>query len=111
MMTDPTGNALRANDLPYDASDPKQVKSAIKGSKDKGLRNKAALQNIMQTAEGRAWMHSLLERCRPFRSTFSTDPIQMAFNSGEANIGLQLIADLHAASTELYLVMMREQNV
>jgi hypothetical protein len=95
---------------PKDLSDPKQVAKAIKKGKDKDERREDALRGIMGTPEGRMWIHGLLEQCHPFATAFSTDALRMAHNCGEANIGLQLIAELHACSTELYLIMMKENS-
>jgi len=92
----------------FDSSDRKVVNKAIKSSKDRDAILREALVSIMQTPSGRSWIKSLLDRCAPFRTPFSPDPIMMARNCGEAGIGLQLIAELHAASTDLYLVMMKE---
>ena len=92
----------------YDSSDPKLVSKSIKASKDRALILKEALVDIMRTPSGRSWIKSVLDRCRPYRTPYSTDPIQMAFNCGESNIGLELIAELHAASADLYLTMMKE---
>lgn len=92
----------------FDSSDRKAVDKSIKASKDRDVILREALVGIMQTPSGRSWIKSLLDKCRPFRTPFSNDPIQMGYNCGEANIGLQLIAELHAASADLYLVMMKE---
>jgi hypothetical protein len=92
----------------FDSSDQKAVAKRIAGAKDKDAILKEALVGIMQTPSGRSWLKSVLDRCSPYRSPFSSDPIQMAFSCGEQNIGLQLVAELHAASTDLYLTMMKE---
>lgn len=92
----------------FDSSDSKAVAKRIKGAKDKDVILKEALVSIMQTSSGRSWIKSVLERCHPYSSPYSTDPIGMAFNCGEQNIGLQLIGELHAASADLYLTMMKE---
>lgn len=92
----------------YDSSDRKTVEKSIKSSKDRDAILREALTGIMQTPSGRSWIKSVLDRCRPYQTPFSPDPIRTAFNCGEANIGLQLIAELHAASSDLYLQMMKE---
>lgn len=92
----------------FDSSDSKDVQGRIKTVKQREALNAEALRVIMSSQPGRAWMHSLLLRCHPFQSPFSSDALLMANACGEANIGLQLIAELHACSTELYLQMMKE---
>jgi len=96
--------------MTFDSSDPKSVADSIKKAKTKDVLRAEGLRQLMQSEAGRAWMHGLLESTGPFRSPFSTDPIVMAKNCGEANVGLRLIAELHATSTELYLVMMKENS-
>lgn len=91
-----------------DSSDAKSVAKAIAKAKDRDVILREALVEILRTPSGRAWVKSVLDRCRPYRTPYSTDPIQMAFNCGESNIGLELIAEIHAASADLYLVMMKE---
>ena len=96
--------------MTYDSSDPRAVEKVSKTAKSKEVLRKEGLRQLMSTEPGRAWLHGLLESTGPFRSPFSTDIAIMAKNCGEANVGLQLIAELHACSTELYLVMMKENQ-
>ncbi len=96
--------------MTYDSSDPRTVEKATKDTKTKEVLRKEGMRQVMSTEPGRAWMHGLLESTGPFRSPYSSDPIAMARNCGEANIGLRLIAELHACSTELYLLMMKENT-
>jgi hypothetical protein len=96
--------------MTYDSSDPRAVEKATKEHKTKEVLRKEGLRQVMSTEPGRAWMHGLLESTGPFRSPYSSDALAMAKNCGEANVGLQLIADLHACSVELYLQMMKENS-
>lgn len=96
--------------MTYDSSDPKAVEKSAKATKTKEVLRKEGLRQVMSTEHGRAWMHGLLESTGPFRSPYSSDPISMARNCGEANVGLRLIAELHECSTELYLQMMKENS-
>ena len=93
-----------------DVSDPKAIAAAIKTDKSKDVRAKEGLHALMRDPNGRAWLYRVLLMCDPFRSPFSTDPIVMAKNCGEANIGLQIIADMQEVSPELYLQTMKENN-
>lgn len=94
----------------FDSSEPRDVQKRIKSVKQKDALNKEALRTIMASQPGRAWIHSLLIRCRPYSSPFNSDALLMAHNCGEANIGLQVIAELHDVSPELYLLMMKESQ-
>lgn len=94
----------------YDASDPKAVKAAIKDTKTKETIAREGLREAMSSEQGRKWLHALLLKCDPFRSPFSTDALIMSKNCGEANIGLQIIAEMHEVSPDLYLLMMKENK-
>jgi|SRR6266576_4189336 len=94
----------------YDTSDPKAVKAAVKDAKSKETIAREGLREAMSSEQGRKWLHSLLLLCDPFRSPFSSDALLMAERCGEVNIGLQLIAEMHEVSPELYLLMMKENK-
>ena len=100
----------RQDEKPFDSSEPKDVQKRIKSVKQKEVINKEALRGIMSTRPGRSWMHSLLVRCHPYTTPFNSDALLMSHNCGEANIGLQLVAELHDVSPELYLEMMKENQ-
>lgn len=93
-----------------DTSDAKQVDKARKAAKTKDEVREEGLRQLLASAPGRAWMWGHLEDCGPYRTPFSTDPIQMAKNCGESNVGLKLIADIHRIAPESYLVMMKENQ-
>jgi hypothetical protein len=93
-----------------DASDPKAIQASIKEAKSKDDRAKEGLHSLMRDVNGRAWLYRVLMFCDPYRSPFSTDALVMAKNCGEANIGLQIIADMQECSPELYLQTMKENN-
>lgn len=95
---------------PFDSSDPKDVQGRIKTIKQKEALNREALRAVMSSEGGRGWMHSLLVRCHPYTTPFNSDALLMSHNCGEANIGLQIVAELHAVSPELYLEMMKENQ-
>lgn len=94
----------------YDASDSKAVKAAVKDAKSAEAIIREGLRETMSSEQGRKWLHSLLLKCDPFRSPFSSDTHLMAHRCGEVNIGLQLIAEMHEVSPELYLQMMKENK-
>lgn len=94
----------------YDASDPKDVKDAVKTAKNRDARQREALRTIMSDPQSRFWVYCLLERCHPTQNPFSSNALHTAFNCGEQNIGLQLLAELHNCSVDLYLTMMKENS-
>lgn len=93
-----------------DTSDPRQVEKAIKASKTKDEVRVEGLLQTMTSVQGRAWLYHLIELCGPGQNPFVVDALRTAFNCGELNIGNQLVAQCHAVSTELYLVMMKENQ-
>lgn len=93
-----------------DTSDPKQVEKAIKASKTRDEVRVEGLRQIMSSVQGRVWLFDLIKTCGPGQNPFTPDALRTAFNCGELNIGNQLVAQCHACSTELYLVMMKENQ-
>lgn len=96
--------------MTYDSSSPKEVTEKAKASKAFDIRAKEGLKAIMGDPTGRTWLYRLLTLCDPYTNCFSSDPLHMAMRCGETNIGLQVIADMHEASPELYLLMMKENQ-
>lgn len=93
-----------------DTSDPRQIEKAIKAARTKDEVRAEGLLQLMKSVQGRAWLYSIIELCGPGQNPFSPDALRTAFNCGELNIGNQLVAQCHACSTELYLVMMKENQ-
>jgi hypothetical protein len=99
-----------SDEAPFDSGDRKAVTASIKSAKAKDERLRESLRGIMSSPGGREWVHSLLLRCRPFRTPFSADALLTAFSCGQQDIGLQLLGELDACSPELYLAMMKENK-
>lgn len=95
---------------PYDAGDPQQVRERRRQGRLREREEGSAVQALLSSREGRDWMHSLLEQCHVFTTSFSSDPLQMAFSEGERNIGLQLIAVIMRACPHRYNEMMQEAS-
>ena len=75
------------------------------------LRQKAAETGFAQlvgSTAGRAWLWQLLETGGPLRSSFSTDPLLMAFNEGRQDAARQLLVELMNAHPDAYLKMIKE---
>jgi len=64
----------------------------------------------MSTIAGRQFMLAKLEACHIFSTSFSIDALQMAFNEGERNRGLDLLNDIMRHCPDQYVLMMRENN-
>jgi hypothetical protein len=95
---------------PYDAGDPQQVRERRRQGREREREEGSAVQALLSSREGRDWMYALLEQCHTFHSSFSTDPLQMAFNEGERNIGIKLMAVIMRACPHRYNEMIQEAN-
>jgi hypothetical protein len=98
----------QSEDSGYQAGDVTQV--ARRQSRAKRLERTRAdgLRQIMATRQGRAWVWNLLEQARVFASSFDPNPTTSAFNEGQRNLGLVLLADIHRLVPEAYLQMVTE---
>lgn len=63
---------------------------------------------LMSTAQGRRIVWRMLERSGVYRSSFSSDAMVMAFNEGNRNSGLALLATVSNLSPAEYVEMMKE---
>lgn len=93
----------------YDANDEAQVKKARKNAEQIEALRLDVIKNVMQSAPGRNWLYSVLERCHCYSTSFiSGAPDASAFREGERNIGLQILIDIQNAAPDLYLTMIQE---
>ncbi|SNR73731.1 hypothetical protein SAMN05192560_0776 [Methylobacillus rhizosphaerae] len=65
---------------------------------------------LMESKRGRRIVWGWLERCGVFRLSFNANSMTMAFNEGNRNLGLSLIAKIHALCPESYSVMVKENT-
>ena len=65
---------------------------------------------LMSSPRGRRIMWRLLELSGPFRLSFDTNAMKMAFNEGNRNLGNQLFHEVMTLCPELYPVMVKEQR-
>jgi hypothetical protein len=66
------------------------------------------IKDLMETAHGRRVIWRILEVGRVFSSTFSIEPLNMAFLEGHRNIGLAFLADVMDVAPKKFQVMMLE---
>lgn len=66
------------------------------------------IEKLMETAAGRRIVWRLLETCKVFASTFSAEPMAMAFAEGQRNIGLLFLADVMEMAPKKYMIMTLE---
>lgn len=91
----------------FNAADPEAVTRRRRRADRSESRRLAAFSAVMATPDGRRYLWWLLERCGVFKSSFTGDHATF-FNEGQRNVGLAVMADIHAACPELYAVMLHE---
>ena len=90
------------------ASDREQVQFARRRIRDEEKRRLDAHRALLASGAGQLYFREQLERAGVFRSSFSTDPLQMAFNEGRRNEGLRLLVDLFTADPAAALSILTE---
>ncbi len=95
---------------PENLGDKASVKERENRTKRYAREKKALLETIMNYPAGRRWIKELLESCHCWHTSFSKNALEMAFQEGQRNIGLQLLADLTASCPEQYVTMLQEKN-
>jgi len=95
--------------------DPLDLKASERARADREIRARLSRESeesdvrwLMGTRRGRRIVWRLLDRAGVFRSSFSQNSMQMAFNEGSRNYGLALLASVHALCAEQYPAMMKE---
>ena len=94
----------------YNAADTRAIRRAAKLAKQLDSEHQTVVYGTMASPAGRNYIHSWLERCHVFSSSYGSSALGMAFAEGERNIGLQLLADIMRWAPDQYLQMMREAN-
>ena len=96
--------------------DPTDIRSQERAKADTDLRNKLVkdteesdLKWLMGSKRGRRIVWRFLDRAGVFRLSFNTNSMTMAFNEGNRNEGLRILAQIHTLCPELYPVMVKEQ--
>lgn len=90
-----------------------------RNARRKAEREAAALQrqrdqvlfDLLGAPAGRDWVYDLLSRCGIYQIGFVPgQPDSTAFNLGQRNIGLGLMADITRVAPDLYVEMLQEQK-
>lgn len=92
----------------YDSSDPDQVQNARRKAGRLAKARREALVSLLSTKAGRGWVWGMLTFCRVFATSFDRDPHATAFNEGQRNVGLKLLADINNADPGAYVLMATE---
>lgn len=97
-----------ARALVGNASSPRQVKAAGESTKRERDRWKSQLLVVSETPEGRAVLYRFLDRCNVWETSFSDESNRMAFNEGQRNVGLWLLAELGGVNPDALSQMTKE---
>lgn len=86
------------------------IRAAEKASRLADRQRGDTVRLLMSTSPGRSFVHDKLLSAHVFSTSFSHNALQMAFNEGERNQGLQLLNDVMLFCPEQYILMQREAN-
>lgn len=94
-------------------NDESQVRALAKAQREAAHREserRIVVKSIMSHPAGREWIYSELSQCGIYHTPFTADPYATAFNCGQHNTGLRLLAQVTAVAPKEYLQMLEEQN-
>jgi len=95
-----------------DVSDEKQVRTARRSALAEEREDGERLSLFLGNPIARRWMWKLLENCHTFGTSFSDNPYRTAFQEGERNVGIRILADIMRYCPNQYSVMCQEaENV
>jgi len=92
---------------PYNAGDERQVKARTARQQSREQARLDGLKQLVTTANGRAWLYSLLEQCKPMANAM-TGNSHTFFNLGAQMIGQQIMSDLLTRHPDEYFLMNKE---
>ena len=71
-------------------------------------RDEADLKAVLASPAGRRFVWGVLAQCGVFTSSYTEQPLGMAFSEGRRSIGLALVARIMARTPDLFLTMQKE---
>ena len=97
--------------------DPTDLQSQERDAAASAERNRKAvdveiddLKWLMSNKRGRRFVFRALERAGVWRLSFNTNALSMAFNEGQRNEGLRLMANITAHCPDRYTEMLEESK-
>jgi hypothetical protein len=94
-------------DLPGQQDDKREADARKRVAREAEI---ADVKWLMSSPRGRRVMWRLIELSGPFRLSFDTNAMKMAFNEGNRNLGNQLFNEVMTLCPEMYPVMVKEQK-
>lgn len=80
----------------------------VKAAEQKQAEEAADWRFILGDQRGRRIVWALLAKAGVFRVSYSSDALQMAFNEGGRNLGLEVLAKVSEHAPASYLLMQNE---
>lgn len=94
-------------DLPKQQADKREEDARKRVARQQEIGD---LKWLMSSPRGRRFVWRLLDLSGPFRLSFDTNAMKMAFQEGNRNMGNQLLNEVMNLCPELYPVMVKEQR-
>ena len=98
----------RPEDEPYNSGDARQVSKKREKAANKDTQRRNDFKTLLATAEGRRVLLWMLEQTGPYRGSFATNALQMAYQEGLRKLGLILTDEMAAADPEAWVRMQLE---
>lgn len=97
--------------------DPTDITAQERAQAESGERAKLAsqieiddLKWLLSNKRGRRFVYRMLQRAGVWRLSFNTNALSMAFNEGQRNEGLRLLAQITAHCPDRYTEMLKESK-
>lgn len=98
-------------EAPFDASDPAAEANAKRDQARRERNDLDVLRGLMHSKNGRDFLYRFLDACHINNTPFAPGaPDVTAFHLGEENVGRKLLMVAMAASVDLYMKMIKEQQ-
>lgn len=94
----------------FNAADPERVDEARREARHKRQGELADLRAAMADPVARRVLWRVLEKCHVYQTSFTGHGARDAFNEGERNIGLFLIAEMTEADSAGFAKLMTEEK-
>lgn len=96
-------------EIPYDASDPKQVNTARKKASRKLSEKLEFVKAMMELTQGRKYLWDIMFACDVFGNPVGIDPYDTYWKLGKQNMGKLILMDVQTFP-DLYVKMVAENK-
>jgi hypothetical protein len=94
----------------FDAGDRTHVRKARDNEKRTDKERASVVSGLMTIPEGRKWLWDFMSQCGIYTTPFSENALVMAFNTGKADVGRRLLADIVEYAPDAYVLMIKEHQ-